>query len=41
MVCLKIVNLLSKENCPHVFAEKFYYVEIVGETGTVTRESVR
>lgn len=39
MVCLEIVDLLPEENCPEIFAQEFDYVEVIGKTRTVARES--
>jgi hypothetical protein len=40
VIGLEIVNVLSKDEGPQVFAEKLDYVESVVEAGSVARESV-
>lgn len=39
VICFEVVDLFSEKDCPHVFAQKFDHVEVIGETGAVTGES--
>ncbi len=41
MVCFEVINLLSEEDGPEVFAEEFDDVQVVDEAGTVAGESGR
>lgn len=40
MVCLKVVNILAKHQCPEIFAQELDDVECIVESWSVSRESV-
>lgn len=39
MISFEVVDLFAEDEHPQVFAEEFYYVEGIGEAGTVAGES--
>lgn len=40
VICFQIINLFPEKDRPQIFAEKLDHVEVIGESGAISGESV-